>query len=127
MRKQLVRFCWAVASAALAASLGATAARAGLGTPTVFTDPVGDVAGLDLGQVAPVADLLAVVGGDQARTEEEEELLGVAGQEDTLLSEIDRALGKMDKGAYGVSEASGRPIPLERPESCNRAFVHLLL
>ena len=53
--------------------------------------------------------------GDVAeRTEEEEELLGVAGQEDTLLSEIDRALAKMDKGTYGVSEQSGRPIPLER-------------
>jgi len=48
------------------------------------------------------------------RTEEEEELLGVAGQEGTLLSEIDRALAKMDQGTYGVSELSGRPIPLER-------------
>lgn len=53
--------------------------------------------------------------GDEAeRTEEEEELLGVAGQEGTLLSEIDRALAKMDNGTYGVSERSGRPIPLER-------------
>ena len=53
--------------------------------------------------------------GDAAeRTEEEEELLGVAGQEGMLLSEIDRALAKMDKGTYGVSEQSGRPIPLER-------------
>jgi DnaK suppressor protein len=53
--------------------------------------------------------------GDVAeRTEEEEELLGVAGQEGTLLSEIDRALAKMDKGTYGVSELSGRPIPVER-------------
>jgi len=53
--------------------------------------------------------------GDVAeRTEEEEELLGVAGQEDRLLSDIDRALAKMDKGTYGVSELSGRPIPLER-------------
>jgi len=53
--------------------------------------------------------------GDVAeRTEEEEELLGVAGQEDTLLSEIDRALAKMDKGTYGVSELSGSPIALGR-------------
>src|SRR5215472_6477422 len=48
------------------------------------------------------------------RTEEEEELLGVAGQEGSLLSEIDRALAKIDQGTYGVSEQSGRPIPLER-------------
>jgi RNA polymerase-binding transcription factor len=53
--------------------------------------------------------------GDAAeRTEEEEELLSLAGQEGTLLSEIDRTLAKMDKGTYGVSELSGRPIPLER-------------
>jgi DnaK suppressor protein len=53
--------------------------------------------------------------GDSAeRTEEEEELLSVAGQEGTLLSEIDRALAKMDQGTYGVSELSGRRIPLER-------------
>ena len=48
------------------------------------------------------------------RTEEEEELLDLADQESTLLSEINRALGKMDKGTYGLSEESGLPIPLER-------------
>jgi len=53
--------------------------------------------------------------GDVAeRTEEEEELLEVAGQEGTLLSDIDRALAKMDKRTYGLSERSGHPIPLER-------------
>src|SRR5712664_3268127 len=48
------------------------------------------------------------------RTEEEEELLDLADQESTLLSQINRALGKMDKGIYGLSEQSGLPIPLER-------------
>ena len=48
------------------------------------------------------------------RTEEEEELLDLADQETTRLSEINRALGKMDKGTYGLSEQSGLPIPLER-------------
>jgi len=48
------------------------------------------------------------------RTEEEEELLDLADQESTRLSEINRALGKMDKGTYGLSEQSGLPIPLER-------------
>ncbi len=46
--------------------------------------------------------------------EEEEELLDLADQESTLLSQINRALGKMDKGIYGLSEESGLPIPLER-------------
>jgi len=48
------------------------------------------------------------------RTEEEEELLDLGDQESTLLSEINRALAKMDKGTYGLSEESGLPIPLER-------------
>jgi DnaK suppressor protein len=53
--------------------------------------------------------------GDAAeRTQEEEELLDVAGQESTLLSEIDRAITKMEKGTYGVSEESGNQIALER-------------
>ncbi len=46
--------------------------------------------------------------------EEEEELLGLASQERALLSEIDRALAKMANGTYGVSDLSGRPIPLKR-------------
>jgi DnaK suppressor protein len=31
-----------------------------------------------------------------------------------LLGEIDRALGRIAEGAYGVCEACGAPIPLER-------------
>ena len=31
-----------------------------------------------------------------------------------LLSEIDHALVKLDAGTYGLSEDSGRPIPVER-------------
>ncbi len=48
------------------------------------------------------------------RAEEEAELLGLASQERSLLSEIDRALAKMANGPYGVSELSGDRIPLER-------------
>jgi DnaK suppressor protein len=48
------------------------------------------------------------------RATEEDELLGLASQEGTELSEIDHALAKMAKGTYGVSELSGSPIPLER-------------
>lgn len=34
-----------------------------------------------------------------------------------LLEKIDRALERIEKGAYGISEVSGRPIPLERLEA----------
>ncbi len=48
------------------------------------------------------------------RATEEAELLGLARQESGQLTEIDRALAKFDKGTYGVSELSGRPIDIER-------------
>jgi DnaK suppressor protein len=48
------------------------------------------------------------------RATEEAELLGLASQERALLLEIDRALAKIADGTYGVSELSGRPIPVER-------------
>jgi DnaK suppressor protein len=32
----------------------------------------------------------------------------------TLLAEVEHALAKMDSGTYGLSETSGRPIPLAR-------------
>jgi DnaK suppressor protein len=40
----------------------------------------------------------------------------VADQEQ-LLAQVERALQRMDEGTYGLSEASGRPIPLERLEA----------
>jgi DnaK suppressor protein len=36
---------------------------------------------------------------------------------DTRLSDIERALQKIDAGTYGVSESSGAPIPVERLEA----------
>ena len=48
------------------------------------------------------------------RAEQEAEHLGLASQERALLREIDRALAKFEAGTYGVSELSGRPIPIER-------------
>lgn len=36
---------------------------------------------------------------------------------DTRLTDIERALQKIDAGTYGVSEASGAPIPIERLEA----------
>ncbi len=48
------------------------------------------------------------------RATEEAELLSLATQERALIGAIDRALGKLADGTYGVSELSGRPIPIER-------------
>jgi DnaK suppressor protein len=49
----------------------------------------------------------------QRATEQEEQLERNA-PERALLADIDRALGKMDDGGYGVSERTGEPIPYER-------------
>src|ERR1700744_685549 len=48
------------------------------------------------------------------RSTEEAELLGLARQERAELAEIDRALAKFERGTYGISELSGRPIEIER-------------
>jgi DnaK suppressor protein len=40
----------------------------------------------------------------------------IADQE-RLLAQVGRALQRMDEGTYGLSEISGRPIPLERLEA----------
>jgi DnaK suppressor protein len=48
------------------------------------------------------------------RATEEAELLALASQERALLARIDRALAKISDGTYGVSELTGRPIPIER-------------
>lgn len=48
------------------------------------------------------------------RAEAEHEILGLASQERTLLTEVVRALDKIDAGTYGISELSGDPIPIER-------------
>ena len=48
------------------------------------------------------------------RATEESELLSLASQERAMVGAIDRALAKMANGTYGISELSGRPIPIER-------------
>jgi DnaK suppressor protein len=48
------------------------------------------------------------------RAEEENDQLSRARHARTLLGQIDRALAKLEAGTYGVSELSGRSIPIER-------------
>lgn len=49
-----------------------------------------------------------------ARATDEAEALGLASHERALLGEIDHALGKFSNGTYGLSELTGRPIPVAR-------------
>lgn len=48
------------------------------------------------------------------RATERDQALGVLERERALLAEVDRALAKMDRGEYGVSENTGAPIRYER-------------
>ena len=45
--------------------------------------------------------------------------------EEGRLSAIERALQKIDEGTYGLSEASGAPIPIERLEAIPEALYTL--
>jgi DnaK suppressor protein len=71
--------------------------------------------------------------GAQAREYEDDaqkltalELQGsLAGADDARLSSIERALQKIDDGTYGLSDASGAPIPIERLEAYPDALYTL--
>ena len=55
---------------------------------------------------------------DEAKAETDREPLLAEGELDLdTLARIERALERINKGTYGVSEVSGRPIPLERLEA----------
>jgi DnaK suppressor protein len=49
----------------------------------------------------------------------------LAAADDERLSNIERALQKIEDGSYGLSEASGAPIPLERLEASPEALYTL--
>ena len=57
------------------------------------------------------------------RSTEGEHQLQVIERERALLAEVERALGKVDAGTYGLSEKSGAPIPFERLRSVPWARV----
>jgi DnaK suppressor protein len=71
--------------------------------------------------------------GAQAREYEDDaqkltalELQGsLAGADNARLSSIERALQKLDDGTYGLSDASGAPIPIERLEAYPDALYTL--
>ncbi len=45
---------------------------------------------------------------------EEEGILAVRADTTELLSQIEKALERIDNGTFGMSEVSGKPIPIER-------------
>jgi DnaK suppressor protein len=49
----------------------------------------------------------------------------LAGADDARLSSIERALHKIDDGTYGLSDASGTPIPIARLEAYPDALYTL--
>jgi DnaK suppressor protein len=48
------------------------------------------------------------------QTREQDDSVAFAGRDQALLAEIERALAKIQTGSYGLSEASGEPIGLQR-------------
>jgi DnaK suppressor protein len=48
---------------------------------------------------------------------QEDTAQALAADQERLLAQVERALQRMDEGTYGLSEVSGRPIPLERLEA----------
>lgn len=56
--------------------------------------------------------------GDDAQSiDEREQAIDDNSADRELLGRIDRALSRIDMGTYGVSEVSGKPIPIERLEA----------
>lgn len=43
--------------------------------------------------------------------------LALGRNDQRLLTQVERALQRMDKGTYGLSEVTGKPIPIERLEA----------
>jgi DnaK suppressor protein len=48
------------------------------------------------------------------QTREQDDSVAFAGRDQALLTEIERALAKIQTGSYGLSEASGEPIGVRR-------------
>jgi DnaK suppressor protein len=64
-----------------------------------------------------LADDPADLGDQAALVEEREEAMRGNEDDRDLLDRIQRALARLQAGTYGVSEVSGRPIPVERLEA----------
>ena len=83
------------------------------------TEIVGDLKGMDLARTESAGDIshvplhMADVGSDNY---DREFTLGLMETDRKLLREIDEALGRLDRGTYGVCAETGRPISRARLE-----------
>ena len=56
--------------------------------------------------------------GDEANEATTSDIrIGLSEADERMLAQIERALRRLDKGTYGVSEVTGEPIPLARLEA----------
>lgn len=76
----------------------------------VWRRDIGDPA---YGETAGVDD----IGDESTRIFEKETEIDNIRRAEARLRQIRHALERMDDGSYGVSEVSGRPIPIERLEA----------
>ncbi len=63
---------------------------------------------------APEADQEMEFEEAAQRATERSQGLSIEARERSLLVEVERALAKLDRGEYGLSETTGAPIPFER-------------
>lgn len=83
-------------------------------------------------QASEEKDIQSESGGRARESEEDAQSLAMLELEGNLasrtaqrLAHIRRALQKIDAGTYGVSDASGKPIPVERLEAMPEAIFTL--
>jgi len=83
-------------------------------------------------QEAEEKDIDSASSGRAREDEEDAQSLAIRELDDNLagraterLADVERALQKIDEGTYGVSDASGSPIPLERLEVVPEAIYTL--
>jgi DnaK suppressor protein len=74
------------------------------------------VAALDAELKRPVREEEGVsdVGDEAANVFDREEAIAQIEVDRDILDRIEKALPRLDQGTYGISEVSGKPIPLER-------------
>lgn len=70
--------------------------------------------GQDAGDAEPATDEPEDFGEMGRDVTEEDTAMALAADQRAQLAQVERALQRMDEGTYGLSEVSGRPIPLER-------------
>ena len=71
----------------------------------------------DEGDAEPATDEPEDFGEMGRDLTEEDTAMALAADQRAQLAQVERALQRMDEGTYGLSEVSGRPIPLERLEA----------